>query len=439
MFGFTSKANNEVQALLDQEIQRSAEVSAQLDAIGRAMATIEFKPDGTIITANDNFLAVMGFNLEDIEGKHHCIFCDPSYTKTNEYQEFWSNLNSGELVRGQFERFTKTGDSLWLEASYNPVYSAAGELIKVVKFATDITEQVEEAQEQKSIINALDRAMAMIEFDSSGHILTANENFLVTAGYSLDELKGKHHRIFCEESLYKSTEYQQFWQKLNAGEFVSGQFKRLNSHGDIIWLEASYNPIFDVKGNLSKIVKFASDITERVTTANAAQDKAYTTSLETDKSAQEGAGVVQKTISLMKSLSQDIQTASTNLDELNKQADQINNIVNTISSIADQTNLLALNAAIEAARAGEQGRGFAVVADEVRQLAARTSTSTTEIGDVVNKNLELSKAVTSTMESSLALVDSGVEEVERLSDVISDINKGVSSIVEVINSLNTKK
>lgn len=286
------------------------------------------------------------------------------------------------------------------------------------------------------MLNAIEHSMAVIEFDLKGNILHANDNFLNTTHYNLQELQGRHHKIFCEDSLVNSPEYTQFWQELNRGQYQSGQYKRVDKHGHVIWLEASYNPIFDELGNLTKIIKFATNITDRVEGAAQAREVASHTSNEADHAAQKGMEIVQDTVTLMANLSQDIGTASQNLQELNTQADQINNIVNTISGIAEQTNLLALNAAIEAARAGEQGRGFAVVADEVRQLAARTSSSTTEIAEVVNKNVELSDQATHSMQKSTSQIEEGSALVEKLNVTIADINSGVKAIGETIEKLN---
>src|SRR5690606_31851708 len=226
---------------------------------------------------------------------------------------------------------------------------------------------------------ALDRAMAVVEFDLSGNVLVANDNFLKVMGYGAAELKGKQHRLFCEASLVNSAEYSDFWRRLNAGEFFSGQFKRLAKNGRVVWLEASYNPVYDADGKLYKIVKFASDISNRVEKFEAdsrGASRAYHISAETEKVAEHGAEVIQQTAREMRQIADNIGASARLVSQLGERSEQITAIVNTIRGIADQTNLLALNAAIEAARAGDQGRGFAVVADEVRQLAGRTSRST---------------------------------------------------------------
>ncbi len=437
MFGFGKSQQVTEDTSLDR--QELVELRSKFKALDDSMAVIEFTPSGQIITANQNFLSATGYHLSEIENQHHRIFCKSEYANSNEYSQFWQNLGRGNFHAGQVERLTKSGEILWLEASYNPVYNQSNELVKIIKFASDVTERITKAQEQQGLVNAISRSMAVIEFDMSGIVLTANDNFLHAAGYTLGEIQGKHHRIFCEDELSNSSEYSSFWQKLNRGEYVSGQFKRINKHSDVLWLEASYNPIFNASGELTKVIKFATDITQNIESSREAQELAYSTSVEADKCAQEGANKVSQATSLMNNLSSDIQDAASNLEALNRQSDEINNIVNTINSIAEQTNLLALNAAIEAARAGEQGRGFAVVADEVRSLAARTSDSTTEIASVVKQNLELSEKASTTMQSSIEQATNGVELVNGLSTTISDINKGVSEIVGAINTLSQGK
>jgi methyl-accepting chemotaxis protein len=412
-----------------------SEYSSKFDAINRSMAVIEFSKDGNILYANDNFLSLMGYRLNQIVGQNHRIFCQSNYSQSNEYKDFWKKLNNGEYFKGQYERVTADKSTVWLEASYNPVYDEHQNLTKVIKYASDITDSIKKAQEQNNLVEAMGRSMAVIEFNLAGEVLDANENFLTATGYSLEQIQGKHHKIFCTESYVKSSEYRQFWDTLNRGQFLSGQYERVSRTGETLWLEASYNPIFDPSGKLIKIVKFATDVSARVNTANEARESVFATSLEADKAAQVGAEVVTETIGIMTSLSKDITEASENLDALNTQSDEINNIVNTISSIAEQTNLLALNAAIEAARAGEQGRGFAVVADEVRGLAARTSSSTTEIADVVKQNIELSEKATKTMKMSIDQVSNATTLVQNLSQNISEINSGVSDIVSVMDTL----
>lgn len=436
MFGSWNKSSSDNSAELQRLREENKELQAKFEAVHRSMAVIVFTPDGEIVRANNNFLQASGYNEQEIVGKNHKIFCTSAYINSNEYSELWQALRRGEVRSGEFERLNKSGSIIWLEASYNPIFDELGKVTHVIKLASDISERAEKSNEQASLNDAISRSMAVIEFDMSGKILTANDNFLSTMGYSLEQITGQYHRMFCDSEAANSAEYKGMWATLNRGQYVSGQFKRIDSSGNEIWLEASYNPIFNIRGELAKVVKFATDVTARVNASNEAREVAYSTSLQADKSAQAGAKIVNETIDIMTSLSADITAASTNLDALNKQSDQINNIVSTISSIAEQTNLLALNAAIEAARAGEQGRGFAVVADEVRGLAARTSSSTTEIADVVKKNVELSQLATNTMQSSIEQVSQGTELVEKLSSSISEINSGIDEIVQTMDNLN---
>ena len=421
---------------LEQEKKNSKELQSKIDAINNSMAVIEFDTKGIILTANENFLSTTGYSLQEIQNKHHRMFCLTDYQNSKEYSEFWDELNKGRFFKGRFERVDKSGNPLWLEAAYSPVFDENGKQVKVIKCASNITKQVQKAQEQENIMTAISRSMAVVEFKASGEILTANSNFLDATGYRLDEIQGKHHSIFCEESLANSSRYLEFWQKLNRGEFVSGRFKRIGKQGNEVWLEASYNPIIDNHGNLTKVVKFASDITTGIVNAAEAREVAVHASLEADKTVQKGVEIVRNIVDLMRKLEQEIQSASDSLLALNKQADQIDNIVSTISNIAGQTNLLALNATIEAARAGEQGRGFAVVADEVRQLATKTNASTSEIASVIQKNVELAIEASQSMEASHEQVSNSIAFIEELNDTISQVNLGAKSVAEAIEKLN---
>ncbi len=230
-------------------------------ALNRVQAVIEFELDGTILHANDNFLHVLGYTLAEVQGKHHAIFCDPEYVKTTEYADFWAKLGRGEFDHGEYKRRAKDGREVWINASYNPILDADGKPYKVIKFATDITASKRRNADYEGKIDAISKAQAVIEFRLDGTILDANDNFLKSVGYTLDEIKGKHHRMFCLPEYARSDEYAQFWHKLGQGEFDAGEYKRLTKDGREIWLNASYNPIFDVEGRPFKVVKFASDVT----------------------------------------------------------------------------------------------------------------------------------------------------------------------------------
>ena len=298
-----------------------------------------------------------------------------------------------------------------------------------------LTDAISTSREQRDTINAIYRSMAVIEFDLEGKVINANEAFLESMGYKREEIVGKHHSMFCEPELAESAEYEKFWQRLRRGEFVVDRFKRVDRHGNEVWLEASYNPISNDFGELYKVMKFATVITEQVNREHAisqAAEIAYGTSTETDKLAQQGAEVLQNTMTVMNELAQQMEQAAQEISALDKQSQQIAAIVQSISSIAEQTNLLALNAAIEAARAGEQGRGFAVVADEVRQLASRTSKATEEIVEVVNNNQSLTQNTVKVIEQGKVKAEQGVSLSNESGQVMEDIQHGAQQVVDAV-------
>ncbi|ATN11050.1 pili assembly chaperone [Pseudomonas sp. FDAARGOS_380] len=424
-----------------QEIQRFScaltEANAKLAAISRSMAMIEFDRTGVILNANERFCQTMGYGVEEIRGKHHRLFCEEAYTHTDAYHQLWRDLARGEALSGTFMRLNKRGEQVWLEASYLPVLDSDHQVRSVIKVAADISARVHHEHENQSLIDAISRSMAVIEFTPQGHILNANDNFLRTVQYTREEIIGQHHSMFCHRSEVESPAYKAFWASLNRGEFHSHRFERKNKYGKTLFLEASYNPIFDTHGRLYKVVKFASDITEQVSTLRTAADSAHATSVQNDACARKGSQVVQQTVQIIEAMSHDLNQAAQSIDAVSKQSDIIGAIVQTIRSIAEQTNMLALNAAIEAARAGEHGRGFAVVADEVRSLAARTSQATVEIVDVVRKNHDLSLSAVSSMQSSLSRTGLGVELANEAGQVILEIQEGARHVVDAISQFNS--
>lgn len=431
MFGLR-KDNAKVEEL-ERQLNESKSV---LSAIYNHVAYIEFTPEGKVLDANDLFLDTVGYKREEIIGKHHRIFCDSDYAKSSEYSQFWQALQGANSTSGTFMRFNANGEKLWLEATYFPV-EVNGVVTKVIKIASDITKNYVQRKSQEALTEALDKALATIEFNPDGTIIKANQNFLSTVGYSLAEIVGKHHKMFCTDSFYQNN--PRFWEELSDGQFKSGKFKRITSDGSQIWLEATYNPILDNKGKVIKIVKFASNITDRIKDNEAVSEAAqiaYESAVSSAQTAKTGSDILHDAIANSDAIVSQVLKSVDLIKNLNEQSAVIGSIVSTISSIADQTNLLALNAAIEAARAGEYGRGFAVVADEVRQLAASTSSSTNEIATVVKNNQELtndiSKQITSVSDSS----EQGRELIAKVSEVIQEIERGADAVSATVSKLN---
>lgn len=406
-----------------------------IESIKSNVATIEFTPDGSILDVNELFLNITGYSKDEVIGQHHSVMCLPSYASSNEYRTFWQELGAGKAQKGTFERQNKAGELIWLEATYFPIV-VNNLVVKIMKIATDVTAEKSTSQATEQILNALNKSQAIIEFTPHGDILTANQNFLDTVKYDLQEIKGKHHRIFCEDEFYQ--ENPNFWQELQQGIFKGGKFLRLEKNGSRIWLEATYNPIINSKGEVIKIVKFASNITDNMEKEIAVRDAsnmAHSTSLETLKITEHAAHLLGISVDLSTKVSDKAQMTTEQISKLNEQAENIQTIVSTIKSIADQTNLLALNAAIEAARAGEQGRGFAVVADEVRQLASRTSQSTSEIESVVLNNQSITTSVQEGMASVSDFVEQGRVKMSEVAEVMNDVKDGAANIANTVSAL----
>jgi methyl-accepting chemotaxis protein len=428
---FNKRLKQELSALRE-ELSSLQQVKESLES---EMLVLTLDSDGRVQSVNQNFLGEMHYKSGDLIGRHIDDLV-PEHVKFDEFQQRFKNaLTRGEHFAGAVRLLRGTGQEAWLRSILQPVRSADGRIKNFSIFSSDLTRTIEASREHENLIGALVRSTAVIEFDLNGNVLTANDRFLSGMGYSLAQIKDKHHRTFCQPEEYNSAEYQNFWRRLNAGEYVAGRFKRVDSHGRTVWLEASYNPVTDANNNLYKVVKFATVITDQVNQEQAvaeAANIAYSTSQQTDQSAQRGNAVVTQAVDVMRDLAKHMQTAGDGIEALNEQSLVIGTIVKTISGIAEQTNLLALNAAIEAARAGEQGRGFAVVADEVRQLASRTSQATDEIVLVVRQNQDMARNAVALMTDGKLQAEQGLALAAEAGTVIVEIQDGAQKVVNAV-------
>lgn len=392
-----------------------ADAKAILAALNSSQAIIEFTLDGKIITANENFCRALGYQLSEIQGRHHSMFCDPTYVASQEYKQFWASLAAGRFDAREYKRISKTGQDVWIQASYNPVFSGA-KPYKVVKFATDITAAKLKAAEDAGKLAAVSRAQAVIEFTTTGEILTANDNFLKTLGYSLGEIQGKHHAMFCEPAYTQSADYQRFWQKLAGGEFVAEEFKRIGKGGKVVWIQASYNPIFDMNGKVFKVVKFATDITERVRSVD--DVAAGLTALA------DGDLTVRIDHPLLPGLDRLRVDFNNSLDKLQA----------TMSTVGDNTNAIAAgsreiqSASDDLAKRTEQQAAAveetAAALEEITQTVSDSSKRAEEAGSLVARTkagAEKSGEVVKSAINAMGQIEASSREISNIIGVIDDI------------------
>ena len=424
---------------LKQELQRLREqvdsfkrLKAELDV---EMLGLELDGRGCISAVNANFEKEMGVRAADVLGRPLADLI-PAHVRNQEYsRRLQQALSRGEPYSGALHLLRGDGQEAWLRGILHPFHDSQGQVTRFRLFCNNLTRTIETSREHESLLKALRRSTAVIEFNLQGEVLDANDRFLQAMGYSLAQIKGKHHRMFCEPAEANSEAYEQFWARLRRGEFVVDRFKRLDAHGRDVWLEASYNPVIDAHDRLYKVVKFATVITDQVQQEQAVSEAAsvaFETSRHTDDTARKGAAVAQQTVEVMRALATQMQEAVKGIEALDNQSQVIGTIIKTISGIAEQTNLLALNAAIEAARAGEQGRGFAVVADEVRQLASRTSKATEEIVGVVQQNQQLAGEAVTVIENGRRQAEQGLELAGQAGQVIVEIQDGAQRVVGAV-------
>jgi methyl-accepting chemotaxis protein len=429
------------------------DAQGKLGAIDRAQAVIEFDLTGRVLAANENFLDLMGYRLEEIRGQHHRTFVDPSYASSADYQMFWERLARGEYSSGEYKRIGRGGREVWIQATYNPVFDPRGRVVKIVKFATDVTSAKLRNAEFEAKVAAMDLGQAVIEFDLEGRVTSANRNFLAAMGYTLREIQGQHHSMFCSEDYRQSAEYRDFWLRLNEGQFISGRFHRVGKFNRDVWIQATYNPIFDLNGQVTKVVKYAYDVTKEVELERRISEKAadMTVSVrclvdsigaiaassgtahdmaeESSQAAHAGHDAVHKSIEA--------------IERIQASSDKVSEIVGVIGDIANQTNLLAFNAAIEAARAGQHGVGFSVVAAEVRKLAERSSEAAKEISalivtsvEQVKQGAEVSRSAAHSFEGIMSSVKATEASVSQIASATEQQRETAARVSQLIDALN---
>ena len=411
-------------AAINEQKLRAAEFESQLAAISKAQAVIEFTLDGKIVHANDNFLHTLGYTLDEIKGQHHGMFVEPAYRQSVEYRLFWEKLARGEYDAGQYKRIGKGGKEVWIQASYNPILDNNGKPCKVIKYATDVTEAKTKAADYEGQLSAISKAQAVIEFTLDGRIIQANGNFLKTLGYTQDEVKGQHHSLFVEPSYRSSPEYRMFWEKLGRGEYDSGQYKRVAKGGREVWIQASYNPIYDMNGKPYKVVKYATDITEQVRASQMLQQAVEQTQ-DVVSAAKDG--------DLVKRISLDGKTGS-----IRDLCEGVNVIVESMEALVRQIKESSdtINTAAREIAAGNTD--LSQRTEEQASSLEETASSMEELTSTVKQNAENAKQANQLAIGASDIAVKGgkvVGEVVSTMSAINDSSRKIADIIGVIDGI----
>ena len=399
-----------------QKLQ-TADLSGQIDAIGKSQAVISFHMDGTIIDANANFLNTLGYTLDEVKGKHHSMFVEPAYRTSVEYSEFWTKLNRGEYQAAEYKRLGRGGKEVWIQASYNPIMDLNGKPFKVVKYATETTGQKLQTADYAGQIDAIGKSQAVIEFNMDGTIINANQNFLSTLGYMLDEIKGKHHSMFVEPAYKGSAEYKQFWDALNRGEYQAAEYRRIGKGGKEVWIQASYNPIMDLNGKPFKVVKYATDTSQMVTSR-----------MENEKGMNEAVKVLKEMSEGNLSMKMEENYLGTFADIKNAVNATVDKLIETVTKIKEAAS--SVNSA-----ASEIASGSADLSMRTEQQASsleETAASMEEITGTVKQNSQNASSANDLAANANTSADKGGKVVEEAVIAMGSIEKSSKKISDII-------
>jgi methyl-accepting chemotaxis protein len=394
---------------------KSMDAGHIVDALSRSQAVIQFDLKGNILTANENFCRALGYELKEIVGKHHRIFCDAAHVESDAYRQFWARLGNGEYDSNTYKRIRKDGAEIWILATYNPVFRG-GKPYKVVKFATDITEARMRAAEDASKLAAISRSQAVIEFTPTGEILDANANFCDALGYDISEIRGKHHRLFCDPAYTQTQAYADFWKSLAEGNFASSEFVRYGKGGREIWIQAAYNPIRDLNGRVYKVVKFATDVTERMSAINALGGAL--------KALSEGdltQNLAMTFVPSMEAVRKDFNEAVAGLHEAMR---TVETNANAIASGAQEIRSAADDLAKRTEQQAASVEETAAALDEITTTVADSSRRADEAGTLVAKTrarAEKSGEVVKKAIDAMGQIEQSSREISNIIGVIDDI------------------
>lgn len=425
--------------LTDREALQTAlnELKSQMRALHKAQAVVEFDLDGTIRFANENFLRVVGYSLKEVQGRHHSIFMDEQEARGNDYKLFWERLNRGEVLADVFKRRGKRGEDVWIQATYNPVFNEEGLPVKIVKIATDVTEERRRNADHQGQLAAISKSQAVIEFDMDGKIRGANENFLNAMGYSAAEVEGNHHRMFVTEEVARSVEYREFWRRLQQGEYVTAEFERIGKGGRSVWIQASYNPILDLNGQPFKVVKFATDVTPQVLAKRRDQERSRELQEKVDQLLEDvraaAAGDMTRTISVKgddaagqigQGLSAFLQGLHGSLSRVSKSITELGDAGTNLTAVATQ---MASSAEASKTRSEDASKSCHEVNQNIQTVATAAEEMAASIREIASNVNQAAKVASNAVQQA--------NETNQTITQLGESSREIGKVIKVITSI----